>query len=246
MNPGAGDPTSAPKNCWLDGPIFRHDVRSPNLIVKVSPHVILTTIHGTKLYFLARTHTSSGSGPGIGSTKRIQKRFRLDGALPVAMNVLFATWRTCLEKALAVIDIRLKQAILHKRRPKILKLHSSNDLSSYMHTGNIKKATEDNPSKNHNQINKPNQTFNNQIQEPNIDPKNGTIQSAILRHRNITTCHLSNVTIKFTREERAETVPYCAVTWVEEDWYITHVWRRLTFLHRHHTHCPELTIPREE
>ena len=89
---------------------------------------------------------------------------------------------------------------------KILKLHSSNDLSSYMRTGNIKKATEDNPSKNHNQINKPNQTFNNQIQEPNIDPKNGTIQSAILRHRNITTCHLSNVTIKFTREERAETV----------------------------------------
>ena len=159
MNPGAGDPTSAPKNCWLDGPIFRHDVRSPNLIVKVSPHVILTAIHGTKLYFLARTHTSSGSGPGIGSTKRIQKRFRLDGALPVAMNVLFATWRTCLEKALAVIDIRLKQAILHKRRPKILKFHSSNDLSSYMHTGNIKKATEDNPSKNHNQINKPNQTF---------------------------------------------------------------------------------------
>ena len=57
------------------------------------------------------------SVPGIGSTKRIQKRFRLDGAPPVAVGVLFATWRTCLEKALVVIEIAHKQTILHKRRP---------------------------------------------------------------------------------------------------------------------------------
>ena len=42
-----------------------------------------------------------------------------------------------------------------------LELNSSNDLSSYMHTGNIKKATKDNQSKNQNQINKPNHRIQN-------------------------------------------------------------------------------------
>ena len=51
-------------------------------------------MQGAKLYFLPHTHTSSGSSPKCGSTKRIQKRFRLDGAPPESRELL----KRCVER----------------------------------------------------------------------------------------------------------------------------------------------------